>query len=89
MKMFLMQHDMVVCGGYSVGTLNVSTVLTLYVHVGQFGGTGRTAYGGGGMNKGGGSSDVRTASGAWGDSTGLLSRIIVAGGGGGARANSE
>lgn len=71
-------------GGYSVGTINLSSGTTLYIYVGGQGGLANTAGGfnGGGNSKsyggsGGGASDIRIGV----DS--LYARVIVAGGGGG------
>jgi len=83
-------------GGYSTGTLNLKKGQVLYVYVGGLPAalkTGITAGGwnGGGASSqrtdyatigGGGATDIRLVSGAWNNSTSLLSRFIVAGGGG-------
>lgn len=69
-------------GGYSVGTLTITTALLLFLFAGGSGNTGKTAGGfnGGGKrdtyNGGGGASDIRIGQ----DS--LYARVIVAGGGG-------
>lgn len=88
-------------GGYTSGTITVTTPQTYYVHVGKGGGyptTGVAAnrwnYNGGAIGypnnnaaygNGGGASDVRLSAGTWDDSSSLTSRIIVAGGGGAGR----
>ena len=69
-------------GGYSVGTISLSSITKLFVYVGGSGNTGRTngGFNGGGSratyNGGGGGTDFRVAT----DS--LYARVIVAGGGG-------
>lgn len=69
-------------GGYSVGTITLSSSTTVYLYAGGSGNTGGTSGGfnGGGSrvsyNGGGGASDIRIGS----DS--LYARVIVAGGGG-------
>lgn len=85
-------------GGYSVGTLNLTSAQTVYVYVGGQGGssTNGTAYGGwngGGNgyassasepgNGGGGASDIRIGG------TTVYYRLIVAGGGGGGGEDSS
>ena len=76
-------------GGYSVGTLNLSNVTTLYAVVGGAGNTGGTSggYNGGGSrdsyNGGGGGTDFRI------NSNSLYARVIVAGGGGSDGAQSN
>ena len=74
-------------GGYATGSLSVSGGNVLYVFVGQQPtATDDNRQGGGG----GGASDVRYANGdgTWYHSTGLYSRIIVAGGGPGTHGSS-
>jgi hypothetical protein len=80
-------------GGYSTGEITLSKSISVYIYLGgapasnEAGGynggssliTGQGIYG----RPGGGGSDVRLVSGSWNDTTGLRSRIIVAGGGGG------
>jgi len=61
-------------GGYSKGTLKISSPTQIWVLVGERGKNGTGSYGGGG---GGGSSDVRVVANS------SFNRIIVAGGGGG------
>jgi prepilin-type N-terminal cleavage/methylation domain-containing protein len=83
-------------GGYAWGEINLNIGDILYFYVGQ-GGAGSlsgTRYNGGGSSgenagSGGGSTDVRTISGAWNNSTSLNSRIIVGGGGGGGSRAAE
>lgn len=79
-------------GGYSVGTISLTSETTLYVHVGgtSDNGTGGWNGGGAGLNGGaggGGSTDVslygNAGSSEWNTADHLYSRIIVAGGGGG------
>lgn len=94
-------------GGYSFGYLDTTDEnlkrigvknRTIYIYVGNRGGTKVAGGKGGGWNggggaaggsknndgAGGGATDVRTVGGAWNNSTGLRKRFIVAGGGGGA-----
>ena len=68
-------------GGYSTGQLTLQAGTTIYIYVGGQG-TGSTSSTWNSTG-GGGATDVRLVGGAWNDSAGLLSRIIVAGGGGG------
>lgn len=69
-------------GGYSVGTITLTTATTMYLYSGGAGNTGRAngGFNGGGLrdsyNGGGGASDIRIAA------NNLQSRVIVAGGGG-------
>lgn len=69
-------------GGYSCGTINLSTVTTIYCYAGGSGRTGGTSGGFNGGGKryshygGGGASDIRLLV------DDLLARVIVAGGGG-------
>lgn len=69
-------------GGYSVGTITLTTATTMYLYSGGAGNTGRAngGFNGGGLrdsyNGGGGASDIRIAA------NDLQSRVIVAGGGG-------
>lgn len=69
-------------GGYSVGTIILTTATTMYLYSGGAGNTGRAngGFNGGGLrdsyNGGGGASDIRIAA------NNLQSRVIVAGGGG-------
>jgi hypothetical protein len=69
-------------GGYSKGTVQLRSKTTLYVYVGGSG-TGSTSDVYWGSSGGGGATDVRLQNGAWNDTNGLKTRIIVAGGGGG------
>ena len=69
-------------GGYSVGTLDLSTESTFYCYVGGYNGTNSAGFNGGGSTNsfgggGGGGTDIRIGT----DS--LYARVIVAGGGGG------
>ena len=74
-------------GGYTSGTIYLTEGKPLYFYVGAQGGSNTTSKsfngGGGGQFAGGGATDVRLVSGAWNDTTGLNSRIMVAGAGGG------
>ncbi len=83
-------------GGYAAGTIYLGANVTFYIYVGQKGNDGNVYQGysfngGGGSNyssgtaagQGGGATDIRLSSGNWNDTTGLRSRIMVAGGGGG------
>lgn len=69
-------------GGYSVGTITLTTTTTMYLYSGGAGNTGGAngGFNGGGSrdsyNGGGGASDIRIAA------NDLQSRVIVAGGGG-------
>jgi hypothetical protein len=86
-------------GGYSIGILNVTETLTLYIYVGQDGVSNSMTsvrYNGGGAavgtsghngGAGGGATDFRLINGAWNNADSLRSRILVAGGGGGAQPN--
>jgi hypothetical protein len=69
-------------GGYSKGTVQLNSKTTLYVYVGGSG-TGYLPGSNWGSTGGGGGTDIRLQNGAWNSSTGLKTRIIVAGGGGG------
>jgi hypothetical protein len=71
-------------GGYSKGTIQLKSTTTLYVYVGGSG-TGSLSGNTQGSTGGGGSTDIRIQNGEWNDTTGLKTRIIVAGGGGGRR----
>ncbi len=88
-------------GAYVSGNILLNKNNTLYIHVGANGNKGintgaAAVYNGGGAGgqfntkylsaSGGGSTDIRTKSGAWNDITSLRSRIMVAGAGGGALA---
>jgi hypothetical protein len=79
-------------GGYTKGTLEVSSEQLLYIYVGGKGVYGANAAGGwngggkagsGASGSGGGASDIRLVGGTWNDATSLRSRLMVAGGGGG------
>ena len=82
-------------GGYSVGTLTLTTPKTVYLYAGGSGSSAGSStsftgggYNGGGNSKyygggGGGGSDIRIGS------TSLYARVIVAGGGGGAQGRSS
>ena len=89
-------------GGYSSGTIHLSSAQILYVYVGGAGIYGLLQTGGwnggGGTSttpkgcsagSGGGATDIRTINGACLNSTSLNSRLIVAGGGGGADDGGE
>jgi hypothetical protein len=69
-------------GGYSKGTVQLGSKTTLYVYVGGSG-TGYLPGSSWGSTGGGGGTDIRLQNGAWNDTNGLKTRIIVAGGGGG------
>jgi len=84
-------------GGYSSGTIHLSSAQILYVYVGgagiygllqtggwNGGGATSTAPNGCSAGSGGGATDIRTVGGDYLNSTSLNSRLIVAGGGGGA-----
>jgi hypothetical protein len=84
-------------GGYASGIVHLAADTELYVYVGSKGDYEQGGWNGGGNSyaiscsdngAGGGATDVRLVSGAWNSSTGLLSRIIVAGGGGGGRSTN-
>ncbi|NEM99038.1 glycine-rich protein, partial [Pontibacter burrus] len=68
-------------GGYSKGEVTLTAGTTLYIYVGGQG-TGSTNSSWASTG-GGGATDIRLINGAWNNSDGLYSRIIVAGGGGG------
>ena len=87
-------------GGYTAGTAYFTEGTKLYVYVGEYGvdyNNSTVAFNGGGAafsgsidhkgGRGGGASDIRLIGGAWNDSNGLRSRILVAGGGGGAQSS--
>lgn len=87
-------------GGYSSGTIKLNKGENLYIYVGGMGPSNATTtniggYNGGGYSGnnsgsnsygGGGATDIRLWGGAWNDSTGLNSRIMVAAGGAGTSA---
>ncbi len=87
-------------GGYTQGTLAVPKNRSLYVYVGRkgnrtamersFNGGGQLAAIDGGCASGGGATDVRLIGSGndWANSSGLLTRIMVAGGGAGAERSS-
>lgn len=88
-------------GGYSVGTLELTTRKKLYIHVGESPSTESGGWNGGGSGKtfisylgagGGGSTDISLLgeedSENWNNKNHLYSRIIVAGGGGGSASDS-
>jgi hypothetical protein len=68
-------------GGYTTGQLMLNAGTTLYIYVGSQGTGSTSSYWA--STGGGGATDIRITGGSWNDATGLLSRIIVAGGGGG------
>ncbi|MDR1702741.1 MAG: hypothetical protein LBR56_08180 [Sporomusaceae bacterium] len=84
-------------GGYSKGVLDISYLLPLYLHIGEFAdgrfllgtyngggaGGGDINIGKGGGFVGGGATDIRLLSGDWNNIESLKSRIMVAGGAGG------
>lgn len=82
-------------GGYTKGTVHLKANQTIYVYVGETGkGNIKTyAFNGGGPQsnldhsqlggRGGGATDFRLVNGSWDNTSGLQSRILVAGGGGG------
>lgn len=86
-------------GGYISGELLVTTLMTIYVHVGQDGvnnwatsvryngGGAAISVGGHNGGAGGGATDFRLSSAAWNNVESLKTRILVAGGGGGAQSN--
>ncbi|MCX8074367.1 MAG: glycine-rich protein, partial [Clostridia bacterium] len=67
-------------GGYTKGSIYLTKDTILYLYVGQQG-TSSAGFNSG-TKGGGGASDVRLSGGAWNDTVGLRSRIMVAGGGG-------
>lgn len=77
-------------GGYATATMNLSSLSDLYIYVGASGNTGGKSGGwnGGGSrytySGGGGATDIRTVDtgSIWSNTTGLNSRLLVAGGGG-------
>ena len=75
-------------GAYTSGIIELAKEDTLYIYVGQMGQyvVNGTTYNGGTATSngwpGGGATDVRTVSGAWNETSSLISRIMVAGGGG-------
>lgn len=76
-------------GGYSTGTITLKKDTILYCNVGGTTTAIEGGFNGGGSGiksgkGGGGATDIRLIGGNWDDNSGLLSRIIVAGGGGGA-----
>ena len=87
-------------GGYTKGDISLNKNDKLYIYVGGAGqaigkGSGGAGWNGGGQginvhdsnnrsSGGGGATDIRLSSGAWNDTTGLRSRIMVAAGAGGA-----
>ena len=85
-------------GGYTSGEMGFAGMQTFYLYVGEYGngmstvtgfnGGGR-AFSGSGHNggRGGSASDIRLQAGAWNNTVGLRSRIMIAGGGGGAMPN--
>jgi hypothetical protein len=73
-------------GGYSSGDAYLIAGTYLYIYVGSHG-TGSTSASWGSTG-GGGATDIRLVNGAWNNSAGLYSRIIVAGGGGGRHGNN-
>ncbi len=89
-------------GGYSSGTIHLSSAQILYVYVGgagiygllqtggwNGGGATSTTPNGCSAGSGGGATDIRTVGGTCLNSTSLNSRLIVAGGGGGADDGGE
>lgn len=82
-------------GGYTKGTTHLKAGQTLYVYVGETGKGNIKSYafnGGGPQSslshseyggRGGGATDFRLVNGSWDNTSGLQSRILVAGGGGG------
>lgn len=81
-------------GGYTKGIISFTSTATFYIYVGSAPATssllGGWNGGGDGVSTGsqtgyagGGSTDIRTTSGAWNNATSLNSRIMVAAGGGG------
>ena len=90
-------------GGYTAGITYLTKGTIIYVYVGEHGidqFQSTVAFNGGGAafaytgtsqphigGRGGGATDFRLSGGAWNDSVGLMSRILVAGGGGGAQSS--
>ena len=75
-------------GAYTYGDIHLAEGEMIYIYVGgggsnRWNGGGTSSGDSGSSHYGGGATDVRLVSGSWNNTTGLRSRIMVAGGGGG------
>ena len=90
-----LEYSQFVRGAYVSGILYVRDSLTLYAYLGNVGSlNGQATFNGGGKgsiqgNSGGGATDFRLENGSFSSLSGLLSRIIVAGGGAGLNQYSD